>query len=81
VFQIGLPSEEDEVTYNKWQIGQIQPSAWTSYPDHYKFISFAIYLSSDKEITNRMTPGFLDYIGDVGGLNEIIFGVFAFFLT
>jgi hypothetical protein len=38
-------------------------------------------LTTDKEITTRVAPSILDYIGDVGGLNGIVFLVFSFFLS
>ena len=55
-------------------------SSWNEYPDHYKLMSFEMHLSSDVRTTDRECYGLLDYIGDLGGLVEILklfFGWFA----
>jgi hypothetical protein len=38
-------------------------------------------VTTDKEVTTRITPSILDYIGDVGGLNDIVFLVFGSFFN
>jgi hypothetical protein len=64
-------------------LNQLTPSSWNTYKPEkveYKFISVAIYVSVDSEITHRMMGSIFDYIGDVGGLNDIVATAFAFFL-
>ena len=63
------------------QVGINQKSAWTDYPDLYKFISIDIQLSLDKTSSDRETMSVLDLFGDVGGVIEIFkmfFGFLAF---
>ena len=50
------------------------PSSWSTYPTEddpespYKYASWYIRLSPDLNVVNRETYGFLDWLGDIGGL-------------
>ena len=50
------------------------PSSWSTYPTKdnpespYKFASWYIRLNPDLVVVNRETYGFLDWLGDIGGL-------------
>jgi hypothetical protein len=59
-------------------MGITNASGWTEYPDHYKLISIAFYMSPNAELTQRETYSFLEYLGDVGGLVEILKYFFYF---
>ncbi len=48
------------------------PSGWTTYPGQYKFISIAFYLSANSLLTQRETYSFLEYLGDISGLNDCL---------
>jgi hypothetical protein len=53
-------------------MGTPEDSAWTNYPNKYKFISLAFFMSVDAQVTNRETYEFLEYLGDIGGLIDIL---------
>jgi len=59
----------------KFQEGSV--SSWTSYPDHYKFVSVDIELNLHSMQTNRVTYSVLDLFGDSGGLLEILTAFFT----
>jgi hypothetical protein len=61
-------------------MGRPNASGWTTYPDHYKLISMAIYMSPNAELTQRETYSFLEYLGDVGGLIDMLKICFALFV-
>jgi hypothetical protein len=56
-------------------------SSWNTYPDHYKLFGIEIMLSPDIGRNDRETYDLLSYLGDLGGLVEILkilLGAFAF---
>jgi len=62
------------------ELGPNEMSSWNSYPDHYKHMGFEIMLSPDIGRNDRETYDLLSYLGDLGGLVEIlklIIGVFV----
>jgi len=70
--------EEYQHNYTKLEIGPIEPSAWTTWPTKYKFISIAILVKSDYLVIERKTYDILNLISDLGGLFGILttFGSF-----
>ena len=50
-----------------------QKSSWNLYPHYYKFMSIHLQLTSDINKIERQTYDLLDYLGDIGGLIEIIY--------
>jgi hypothetical protein len=67
--QLGQNTETEFLTM---RMGLPEDSAWTVYPEKYKFISMAVFMSSDSEVTNRETYEFLGYLGDIGGLIDVL---------
>jgi len=55
------------------------PSAWTSYPERYKFLSIQIQVSDIIKVTSRETYSLLEFLGDIGGLAEFVFIFISFF--
>ena len=61
-------------------LGANERSSWNDYPSHYKIFGFEILLSPDIGRNDRETYDSLSYLGDLGGLVEILkllLGVFA----
>jgi len=50
----------------------ILPSSYNDYPLKYKYIGLEFALDMDVQTTDRQSYGFLDFIGDLGGLSEIL---------
>jgi len=61
-------------------IADTQPSAWTSYPERYKFMGLQINVKDVRTITTRETYALLEFSGDIGGTFEFVF-VIGFLLT
>ena len=49
-----------------------EKSAFTSYPDYYKFFSLEFILNPDLTHTDRECKDFLDLCSDIGGVLEMI---------
>ena len=47
-------------------------SSWTNYPFQYKFMSIAYELNQDIHYTDRTSYDFLNMMGDIGGVLEIL---------
>ena len=63
-----------EVTnYNSIEFVKPQTSAWLEHPFRYKFTGFELTLSFDQNVTFRETYGFLEWLGDIGGLLDALF--------
>jgi len=73
---IGIPTERK---YNYIDIkGIAQPSYYNDYPYNTKVISFHLFANSEMKILGRETYSVLEFLGDMGGLNDalqIIFGM------
>ena len=67
---------DNELDFHQMTINLPQPSMWTNFPTAekplalYKYSSLNLYMSQDTKIFNRETYGFLDFLGDLGGLND-----------
>jgi len=60
--------------FNSFFTGSLIPSAWTNYPEKYKFIGVQINIDDEKTIYERVTYDFINLFGDVGGfLSFLIF--------
>ena len=78
LFQFG---KVNAFKYMDLEFGPNEFSAFTDYPNSYKFISVDFQLTLDTLLIDRQTIGILDLIGDVGGLIEflvIVLGVLAY---
>ena len=49
-----------------------EPSAWTEFPDKYKFIGVEILMDFSLKSINRSTYSVLDYLGDIGGFIDLL---------
>ena len=56
-----------------------EPSAWNKFPTkenpshRYKYTSIEVNYSLDREMINRQTYSFLDWLGDMGGLLDSLY--------
>jgi hypothetical protein len=48
------------------------PSSYNKFPNGYKYIGVEVLLNMDILSTERQTYGILDYLGDIGGLSELL---------
>ena len=48
------------------------PSAWINYPTKYKFVGYNIALDYSLNTIDRSTYSILDYLGDIGGFNNML---------
>ena len=55
-----------------YRMSETKPSAWIDYPDHYKFASVEFNMSMDQMNWTRSTYSILDWLGDLGGLLDIL---------
>ena len=72
--------EDANKDYFTFDIGLIEPTAWVTWPNHYKFIDLEIYVGADFTVTSRRTYDFLAFLSDVGGLYgvlQMIGGIFV----
>ena len=53
-------------------MGPLEPSAWTNYPNKYKFIGVEILLNFDLNSYGRNTYSLLQWFGDLGGLEQAL---------
>ena len=64
---------KDKVFYT-FELEDPQPTSWVHWPttekpsNKFKYASFDIYFSSDKQVWFRTTYSFFDWLGDLGGL-------------
>ena len=58
----------------------IQTSSFYKFPYEYKFLGFELSLNVDIETTERSTYGVLDFLGDIGGLAELLQLAVSWFL-
>jgi hypothetical protein len=73
--------QQEEHSFMHLTMGHNQVSAWTDYPDHYKFYSVHFHLNDDIIFTERATYDLLDLISDIGGTYEFLgtlFGLFTY---
>jgi hypothetical protein len=63
-----------------FSIAETHPSAWNSYPEHYKFMGLQVNVKDVRTITTRETYALLEFSGDIGGTFEFLF-VLGFLLT
>ena len=63
------------------QIGEMLPSAWTQYPDHYKFIGIEVHMADQVIVLNRSTKDLFYFIGDFGGISEFFLVAIGLFLA
>jgi hypothetical protein len=73
-----LPAEVRE--FFNLKIAPLQLSYESNYPELYKIAGFSIFRDLDKVILERSTYDFLNFLGDVGGLDGVLVIVF-FYLT
>lgn len=64
--------EEHEYELFNFDWGNLESSAWTNYPSRYKFTGLEILLNFDLVIYNRETYDTLQWLGDLGGLNDAL---------
>jgi hypothetical protein len=50
----------------------LQSSSYNRFPYEYKFLGLEFSLNKDTETTERATYGVLDFLGDIGGLAELL---------
>lgn len=67
--QLGQSDNKELFSYT---LGVLQDSAWTDYPKRYKFVGVEILLQFDLTTYSRSTYDFLQWFGDLGGLNEAL---------
>ena len=53
-------------------IGESYSSSWTRWPSRYKFFSLLLNVNDEVTVVNRQTYDLLTYLGDIGGLLEIV---------
>lgn len=71
-----------EVEYEYFSLSPseyIQSSAYTNYPEYYKFHSLEFILNEHTLVTTRYSYGFLEFLRDVGGLCAALIILFKFF--
>ena len=56
-------------------------SSWTNHPKKYKFTGLELLYDNDVNLVARETYGFLEFLGDLGGLNEALRVAFGFILS
>ena len=57
------------------ELGSPNASAWTHYAkgdEHYRFVGFQLFVSSNRVTTERMTYGLGRMLGEVGGLFKML---------
>ena len=54
-------------------MGPTYPSAYTSYPNKYKFIGLTISVEDSRNLISRETYSLLEFLGDIGGLYEFLY--------
>lgn len=70
--------QSQEFTLHDWVVGKIVPSFWNKFPtdeepnNRYKFVSLNIMQDKDLTLINRKTYSLLDWMGDLGGLNDCL---------
>ena len=62
------------------ELGVNQPSSWRSYPNHYKLIGVEFMVSSDINNIARETLDIFTFLGDIGGLLDLLILIFGYFL-
>ena len=55
-------------------------SSWTNFPKKYKFTGIELLFDSNVNLVSRETYGFLEFLGDLGGLYDALRIIFGFFL-
>lgn len=73
---IKLDNEEIEFM-SVWKEPPIA-SSWTNFPKKYKFTGIELLFDNNVNLVSRETYGFLEFLGDLGGLYDalrIIFGI------
>jgi len=79
---IRIGQEPHNTNYTKFSKTEASPSSWTDYKgNRYKFISFDLFMSSDKQTTFRETYQTLDFLGDIGGLLDICHMFLSIFIS
>jgi hypothetical protein len=63
------------------EFGVNQPSSWRSYPNHYKLIGVEFMISSDINGIARGTLDIFTFLGDIGGLLDLLILLMGFILT
>ena len=76
----------DQTEITSLLLEEPKPSSWVDNlienPNgKWKFGSFHLQIDRYKQVTLRQTYGFLDYCGDIGGLIDGLYYLFAFLLT
>lgn len=71
--QVGQP--EREFHFYDWSMGMPEPSVWQQYPHNYKFTGFDVQFNQDLTQIERKTYDFLEFLGDLGGLLDALYGI------
>lgn len=68
--QVGL---YDNYEYFYLDISQPSISFFNIFPDMYKVVGLQFYRNFDIEMTERSTYGLLEFLGDLGGLDQTLY--------